>query len=312
MDPKILDYFLRVTELGSINRAASELGLSQPSLSRWLTLLERDVGTPLLTRTSRGVRATDAGEQLAERARPILRQLDLLRDEISHEAVTQVALGMPSALQHLVTAPFVAQVVRDYPNANLRLHEGINNSIRTLMENGSVDIGMMTSAERPPESFDTRPLVRERLMLVGPPSDRLDTRRDVPAGELRHFELVLPGRPNMIRAEIESAIAQSGGTFRRHIEAETLSLCLELARQELGHTVMPYSAIHARLADDTSLIAVPIAGVDLTWAICVNRTRLHTVTVQRIVAALRDFVTTRITAGTWPHARLIGQDSPET
>ena len=310
MDPKILYYFLRVTELGSINRAAAELGLSQPSLSRWLSLLERDVDAPLLTRTSSGVRTTDAGERLAERARPILRQLDLLRDEIGREAVTQVALGMPSALQHIVTVPFVAQIVRDHPKVNLRLHEGINNSIRTLMENGSVDIGIMTSAERSPESFDTKPLVREHLMLVGPPSDTPGPAGDISPEELRHIELILPGRPNMIRAEIEGAITRSGGVFRRHIEAETLSLCLELTRQGLGHTVMTYSAIHARMADDSSLTAVPIKGVDLTWSLCVNRTLVHTVTVQRIVTALRNFVTTQITEGDWPHAVLAGPDSP--
>jgi molybdenum-dependent DNA-binding transcriptional regulator ModE len=43
MDVRVLEYFLRVVELGSINRAAEELGLSQPSLSRWLSLLEHDI-----------------------------------------------------------------------------------------------------------------------------------------------------------------------------------------------------------------------------------------------------------------------------
>lgn len=306
MDAKVLEYFLRVTELGSINRAASELGLSQPSLSRWLSLLEHDVGTPLLTRTSRGVRPTDAGEQLAESARPILRQLDLLRDEVSRHATTQIALGMPSALQHLVTAPFTAHILADHPNLTLRIHEGINNSVRLLMENGSVDVGILAATERRPETFDMRPLVVERLMLVGSPSSDFPASREITSRQLGDFQLILPGRPNRIRAEVERTIANAGATFKRHIEAETLSLCLELTRRGLGHTVMPYSAIHARIANDQNLVALPIADVDLTWSLCSNRARIHTVTVQRIVSTLREFVSRQIADGAWPHATLAG------
>ncbi len=50
MDTKVLAYFLRVDELVGIKSAATELGLSQLFLSRWLALLEREIGTPLLTR----------------------------------------------------------------------------------------------------------------------------------------------------------------------------------------------------------------------------------------------------------------------
>lgn len=311
METRVLEYFLRVTELGSINRAATELGLSQPSLSRWLALLEREIGTPLLTRTSRGVRTTDAGEQLAERTRPILRQVELLRDEVGRTAITQVALGMPSALQHLVTAPFVTRIAQAHPEAVLRVHEGINNSVRALMEDGSVDVGMMAASERSPDTFDMEPLVRERLMLVGPPSTDLAHGELVSPRALDRMSLILPGRPNRIRAAVEAAVTGAGGAFRRRIEAETLSLCLELARQGLGNTVMPYSAIHKRLAGDSALVWAPIEGAELTWSLCVNRARVHTVAVQRIVTSLRDFVTERLGAGEWPHARSADAPSSE-
>ncbi len=132
MDVRVLEYFLRVVELGSINRAAEELGLSQPSLSRWLTLLEHDIGSPLLIRTRKGVHPTDAGQQLAERAQPILRQLDLLRDEVGKTAVSQVALAMPFSMQNPVTVPFIERLAADASHINLRLHEGMSHTIRAL------------------------------------------------------------------------------------------------------------------------------------------------------------------------------------
>ena len=116
MDARRLEFFLRTVELGSINRAATELNLSQPSLSRWLSILERDVGAPLLVRTRQGVRTTAAGEVLVERVRPILRQLNALRNEIGAKASSQVTFGMPFSMQRLVTAPFVCQIAQEKPH----------------------------------------------------------------------------------------------------------------------------------------------------------------------------------------------------
>lgn len=167
MEARVLEYFLRVVEHGSINRAAEELRLSQPSLSRWLNLLESEVGTQLLIRTRRGIHPTDAGELLIERVRPILRQLDLLQEEVGKKGRTEIALGMPHSMQRVITAPFATAFSNANPNTTLRVHEGINNALRKWMEEGLVDLAIMTSLEQVPASFDSTPIVREQLVLVG-------------------------------------------------------------------------------------------------------------------------------------------------
>ena len=121
MDARLLEYFLRVVEHGSINRAAEELGLAQPSLSRWLALLEHDVGTPLLVRTRRGIALTDAGALLVERSPAILHQIDVLRQDIGGKSSAQVAIGLTPSMQHVVTAPFVEACAADHPNVMLRV-----------------------------------------------------------------------------------------------------------------------------------------------------------------------------------------------
>src|SRR5262245_24015028 len=148
MDPRQIEYFLRVVELGSINRAAADLRMSQPSLSRWLGILEHETGAALLVRTTRGIRLTDAGQLLAERARPILHQLQQLRGDIKNRSKSQFNLAMPVSLQALVTAPFAEHVMRHAPDTTLRVYEGINNAIRTWMENGVVDAAVMAANER--------------------------------------------------------------------------------------------------------------------------------------------------------------------
>jgi LysR family nitrogen assimilation transcriptional regulator len=307
LEPRVLEYFLRVVEHGSINRAAEELRLSQPSLSRWLTLLERDVGTQLLIRTRRGIRLTDAGSLLVERVRPILRQLDLLREEIGRKGQTALTIGMPLSMQRVVTVPFVEQISNANPNMTLRVHEGINNALRKWMEEGLLDLAIMTNLEHAPPHFETTPLVREQLILVGDRHSKLRMETTVPLSRLGIADMILPGRPNVIRSYVENAVTRAGQTYRNRIEAETLSLCLELTRRGLGYTVMPYCALHGRLDRAGELRGAPISGLTLSWDLCVNRTRVHAVVVRAVAEALRKFVEAQINSGGWPHAKFSGK-----
>ena len=307
MEARVLEYLLRVVEHGSINRAAEELRLSQPSLSRWLNMLEREIGTQLLIRTRRGVSLTDAGSLLVDRVRPILRQLDMLREEIGQKGKTELTLGMPLSMQRVVTVPFAEQLCSAEANITLRIHEGINNALRKWMEDGLLDVAIMTSLEHAPANFETAPLVREQLVLVGDRHSGLRMDTPVPLSRLGIAHMILPGRPNVIRAYVENAVTRAGQTYRNRIEAETLSLCLELTRRGLGYTVMPYCALHGRLDDGADLRGAPITGLSLSWDLCVNRARVHTVAVRAVAKSLRSFVEARIEAGDWPLAEATGR-----
>src|SRR3954468_15567932 len=99
MDIYHLECFVRVAELGSINRAATHLHLSQPALSRHVAALEHEMGTQLFTRTQGGVLLTESGKLLVDRARPLLRQFAILKEQVSEMATGQVAIGIPTSWQ---------------------------------------------------------------------------------------------------------------------------------------------------------------------------------------------------------------------
>lgn len=309
MDPKQIEYFLRVAELGSINRAAADLRMTQPSLSRWLAILEREAGAALLVRTARGIRLTDAGELLAERARPILRQLQQLSGDIKRRSKSQFNLAMPFSLQILVTAPFAEHIMRNVPDTTLRVYEGINNAIRAWMENGVVDAAVMAASERAPDSYEGQPLLSEQLMLVGDRTAGLRLDTAVPLSRLRIAHLILPGRPNVISAHVENAMRRAGHRYINRFEAETLPLCLELTRRGLGYTVMPYSALHRKL-DTQDLSAAPIAQLNVHWHLYVNRSRNYAVSTRKVVGMLRQHVSDTIKSGKWQFAEHLDRSIP--
>lgn len=301
MDPRFLEFFLRVAEFRSINRAALDLNLSQPALSRHIAALERDLGAKLLHRSTTGVHLTEAGAQLAQRARPVLRQLALLGDEIGQHAASQVCLGMPPAWQKLITGPLVKRIALERPEFALRVYEGINNVLRDYMAAGLVDLGIVACGVPAVAKFSRVPLVREPMLLVGDTGAGLDPGIPVALSRLRHTRLVLPGRPNIVRQQIEHVLKRHGHPFKIAVEAETLTLCLELARQGVGYTVMPYCALHDH-PYAASMSWAPIRKLELTWALVENEARLHSSAVRDTRRLLVDEVEQRLASGAWPGA----------
>src|SRR5258707_13210425 len=83
MDIKQLKALVTVVEVGSVTRAAELLHLVQPAVTRQIHALEHELGVPLFERTRQGMRPTEAGTTLAERARRALTELDRARSELS-------------------------------------------------------------------------------------------------------------------------------------------------------------------------------------------------------------------------------------
>ena len=122
-----LRYFVAVAETGSVSRAATDrLHVAQPSLSRQIRDLEKEVGVPLLERTPRGIRLTDAGHAFLAEARTILKYADeavLRARAIGGKRETELHAG----IFPLVAARMMPGILRDYhkamPNVHVQLHD---------------------------------------------------------------------------------------------------------------------------------------------------------------------------------------------
>ena len=86
-------------------------------------------------------------------------------------------------------------------------------------------------------------------------------------------QLILPGRPNVISAQVENVLRRSGLPYQNRFEAESRSLCPELTRRGLGYMVLPYSALHHQLEIGGDLSAAPIRTLSVTWQLHDNRAR---------------------------------------
>jgi LysR family transcriptional regulator, nitrogen assimilation regulatory protein len=303
MDSRLLEYFLRVAELGSINKAAADLHLSQPALSRHVAALEHEFGAPLFHRTQAGVSLTESGKLLSDRARMLLRQFALLKEQVREQVAGQVAIGIPPSWQEVITVPFIEGMAAAHPGVFLRLYEAVSHMLREYMVAGLLDLAVMPFEEVAPAGYSQIPLAREPLVLVRASSEGVPSEA-VSVSSLSGIRLVLPGRSNVLRVLIEHALRRKSVDFRIELEADTLQLCLAVARAGLAATIAPASALHDRTMNQ-GLSWVPVGGMLVTWALFENQARTHSQAVVQGRKLVMSTVAERLASSKW-----VGAEAP--
>jgi LysR family transcriptional regulator, nitrogen assimilation regulatory protein len=245
MDLKQLEYFVSVAELGSFTRAAIELDVAQPALSRQIRLLEVELRQNLLIRNGRGAVPTEAGKLLLEHGRGILHQVALAREELSaaRGALTgRVSIGLPPSLSRLITVPLTHAFREALPHAQLSLTEGFSVLMYEGLRVGSLDMAVLYNPESSP-GLEMSRLHEEELVLISPRASTLQGSRKQKAAislnDVADLPLILPSRRNAFRILIESEMMGIGRKPQISLEVDGLNAILNLVEEGLGHGILP-------------------------------------------------------------------------
>lgn len=248
MDLKQLEYFVRVAELGSFTRAAIELDVAQPALSRQVRLLEVELRQTLLVRNGRGAVPTEAGRLLLEHGRGILHQVQRASDDLGRlrgGLSGRVSVGLPNSVARVLTVPLTRAFREALPEARLSISEGLSGSLQEGLANGRLDIVVLYNAQ-PSRELDITPLFEEPLLLVRarPPG----LHEDPPPGpiglaEVSQLPLVIPSRPNAIRMHVEAQMADIGCRPNVALEIDGVSAILDLVLDGAGCAILSRNAL---------------------------------------------------------------------
>ena len=248
MDLKQLEYFVRVAELGSFTRAAVELDVAQPALSRQVRLLEVELRQTLLLRNGRGAVPTEAGKLLLEHGRGILHQVQRARDDLGQlrgGLSGHVALGLPSSVARVLAVPLTRAFREALPGARLSISESLSAGLQEGLATGRLDIAVLYNAQ-PSRELDVTPLLEEDLLLVRARPGGLH--EDPPPGpvdlqEVAQMPLVIPSRPNAIRMHVESAMAAIGCRPDVVLEIDGVMAILDLVLDGAGCAILSRNAL---------------------------------------------------------------------
>ncbi len=181
-----------VAATGSFSAAGRELGCTQPAVSQQMKALETSVGTPLLVRTGREMRLTQAGEALVRHAAGILSGLTAAEEEVAAIAGLRAGrvrlVSFPSGSSTLVPTALAA-LRAAHPGTRVSLEEAEPPNSVELLREGDCDIALAFRYEAAAGAEDwsdlvVRPLLSDRLVALVPEKHRLARAESVSIGEL--------------------------------------------------------------------------------------------------------------------------------
>jgi DNA-binding transcriptional LysR family regulator len=188
LDLRKLRYFVTVADRLHFGRAAEDLYISQPVLSRQIRALEQDLGTPLLTRDSHGVALTDAGKQLLTDAGPLLASAHAVRRRVTVAARGSQRL-MVGFRAGVAVTPAVREFATRHPDVLVDVQRIESDDQATVLLDGRIDVGYV---RLPIDEAGLRvvPLYTEPRVAVLPSGHRLAGREQITEADLAGEPLV--------------------------------------------------------------------------------------------------------------------------
>ncbi|GGS83662.1 LysR family transcriptional regulator [Nonomuraea spiralis] len=258
MDLLSLRYFQVVARHEHISRAADELRIAQPSLSRTIARLEADLGVPLFDRQGRRIRLNRFGAAFLRRVDRALAELDDARRELTDAAgLTHGSVSLASETLLTVTEP-VKSFIADHPGVAVRLFQATPEVMTKRLNEGQVDFCLASEELEGPGLVHTE-LVREEVLLGVPLGHRLAGREEVTMADLAG-EPVVTTRPGIWQRTLaERLFAEAGLELVVACEIDEASTGIEMVSAGLGVGFGPAWYLRSPLAARTPFSAVRLA-----------------------------------------------------
>ena len=192
MELRHVRYFLAVAEHLNFSKAAQQLHIAQPPLSRQIRQLEDDLGVSLFVRNKRSVQLTKAGRVFLDEARKLVMQAGHATEAARHAQKGEsgfVRIGIASGLGGAVSR-VVADHSKRFPSVNFEYKDVFSSAQSGLLNKREIDVGFL----RPPidqVNLDCKLLFEEEFVVILPPSHRLARRKSLRLKEIADEPLII-------------------------------------------------------------------------------------------------------------------------
>ena len=255
MELRQLRYFIRVVELGSMGRAALDLGVGTPALSQQISRLEGELSTRLLQRTTTGVLPTDAGLAFFRQAQLAIRHADAAA-QVARQArlAGHVSIGLAPSTSGVLALPLLEAMRERYPDVRLRVVESLSGNLATLLNARQLDLAVLFETDGA-RRWSVLPLLDERLFVIGRRDlPGMPTGRSVRIARLASLPLVLPSGTHGLRAILDAAFARERCAPHVVLEIDGLAVLMDAVRAGLAATIQPGAATVRLPADEMARI----------------------------------------------------------
>lgn len=234
--------FNAVAETGNLSKAAKELYISQPAISKAVSKLEQNLSVKLFTRNSRGVKLTEEGALLYEytcSAFESLRQGEESIRKIHSLGMGHIKIGVSTTLCKYLLLPYLQNFMETYPHVKLSIECHPTSETLALLEDGKLDIGLIGKPSRS-RSMDFFPLKKIQDTFVASPSYLANLAEREPGLAkdspvfLQRANLMLLDMNNVTRLHLENFFSEHDLHMSQTLEVSNMDLLIEFSKIGLG------------------------------------------------------------------------------
>ena len=266
-----LRLFLVVLEEGSLRRAADRLRISQSAITRQIQAVELDLGGRILERTSTGVRPTNGGHALAERAKALLADYDSTMVEVRRLVrgeSEQLRVGYIASTVQEYLGPALAALRRAYPRLKVKMLDQSPGEMIIALRQGKIDLALtLHGTDLLSRNFYARKLATVRSLVALPVSHPFANERQLSLSQLKG-ETFVRGSDDVVPGYTQRIIqfCRKYGGFSPRLAAidiaDGLAETLAAAANEESISIQPAFISHLNVPN---VVLVPIADAGATW-----------------------------------------------
>ena len=283
MNIRAMQYLVTLADLRHFSKAAERCFVSQPTLSTQIRKLEEELGVQLVERSPRHVMLTRVGEEVVERCRNILAEVEAMR------AIARRALDPESELLRIgifpTLAPYllphvVPTIRRRFPRLTLRLFEEKTEEILEMLVQGRLDAGVLALPVGN-DQLVARTLFEEPFVVAMPEGHSLSGRKELSMADLEDQELLLLEDGHCLREHALEVCQMTGAHERLDFHATSMETLRQMVAANTGITLMPVLSVKPPVAPTENLVTRPFTA---------NGPRRTIAMIWRKSSALTDFL----------------------
>lgn len=299
MDVRNLLYFCCVAEQRSFSKAATQLRIGQPALSKAIQKLESDLGVHLFDRSGRVIQLTPEGVLLAQNSRDLIDRFDQLRDTVRAHAPQIsgiVRVAVPPAAGQLIAPRLTLHLGQHYPGIRVDFVEGLSADIHEMLLLKGASLGVIHDPI-PHRDLKSWIVLSEEMFLVGRAEmiDGLANPESIRT--IASLPLILPSRPNSRRLLVERVFREHGHPITLRSEVDGYSIVCALLQAGEGYSILT-EGVAERFG---SLKSVVIREPGISWPLSLisHRERLRDRASAAVIECLRQVIRELVDEGAW-------------
>ena len=261
MNIRALQYFVKLAELRHFSKAAEACFVSQPTLSTQIRKLEEELGVSLVERAPRKVMLTPIGEDIAHRARYILRDIEHIRDAARRSKDPETGtlkLGIFPTLAPYLLPHVIPQIRRRYPELRLQLAEEKTEEILNMLDQGQLDAGLL-ALPVDGHGMETEVLFTEPFVTAMPADHPLCDKQKIDLKDLAGQELLLLEEGHCLRRQALDVCELAGAHERVDFHATSMETLRQMVAANAGVTLMPVLAVKPPIPETGNICLRPFS-----------------------------------------------------